>query len=224
MGKKISQKAWFCSYWTSILKWWKVIVSHKFTLVSEPCVKLICFFVFLSFFPVVSLPHSVFKGCAGASGSSPKHELRAGCHHLSSFSVHLCWGTIHQANRLGESTVAKLPIWNKSALNETGFSFPFFSASLLNQSLPSICMALEEVGFSAMIFCAEEAGSSSEDCQDLGLLKPWEKMSCHSVIPVLAGLGRYHQKFGVGRCSSTGTWKKWQFWFYLFLLTTSSKL
>lgn len=165
-GKKISQKAWFCSYWTSILKWWKVIVSHKFTLwVSLALNWFVFFLLFLSFFPVVSLPHSVFKGCAGASGSSPKHELRAGCHHLGSFSVHLCWGTIHQANGLEESTVAKLPIWNKSALNETSFSFPFFSASLLNQSLPSICMALEEVGFSAVIFCAEEAGSSSENCK-----------------------------------------------------------
>lgn len=89
--------------------------SQYFTVppVSEPSAKS-QLFLEISSFPVVSRLRSALKGCAGPFGPSPKRELRVGCHHLCSFSVHSCWGTIHQANRLEEGKwLLELPTGNK---------------------------------------------------------------------------------------------------------------
>lgn len=121
------------------------------------------FLGFLSFFLVASPPRSVLECCADHSGSLRKQELRAGCHHPCSFSVHSCWGTIHQVNMLEEAQeLSELPVWNKSYYWKRTSHTHFFSASLLRQSLRSFSMELEDVGFSATVFHVEEAGNGKE--------------------------------------------------------------
>lgn len=104
-------------------------------------------------------------------------------------------GPIHQVNRLEQnrSCLSCQPEINHSS-EQHQLLTPAFSASSLPQSFPALGMALEGAWLSVP--------------RRLGMVGLWE-LGLPRQCLVLLGHPCASWEFRAGRCSSTGTWKKW---------------